>query len=76
MSVIQKHVESALQPVGESDIVQGGQGGQGGRRGHGQVEGGDRRAVGQECQLFALILQGHWDMCASACAVGGGVPTA
>lgn len=31
--------------------------------------------MGQECQLFVLILQGHWDTCACACAVGKAVPT-
>lgn len=50
---------------------------QGGREeGEGMGGGGgaaDRRAVGQGCQLFAWILQGHQDMCAGACAGGKGV---
>lgn len=73
MSVIQKRVESALQPAWESDIVQGGRGG---RREHGEVVRGQEGAVGrgEECQLFTLILQGHWDMCARVCAVGKAAP--
>lgn len=62
MSVIQKRVESALQPARESDIVLGGwEGGEG----MGRLGGWGR-------QLFAWILQGHWDMRAGACAVGKG----